>query len=62
MRRNRRPVTPDDWLIRVRLLEQQLSQARAEVAALRTARDVALKLAAWGGSSRLDGVLQQETP
>jgi hypothetical protein len=33
-------------------LEQQLQRALAEIAALRTARDAALKVAAWGGPRR----------
>jgi len=41
-----------DLLLRRRPLEEQLSQACAEVAALKAARDVAMRLCTWGGIRR----------
>jgi hypothetical protein len=47
------PLTPSDNLAqRLRVLEQQLSDARAEAEALRVARDAALRISAWGGPPR----------
>jgi hypothetical protein len=37
---------------RIQLLERELSQARAEVQALKVARTAALRLTAWGGLRR----------
>ena len=44
---------------KARRLEQLLRRAEAEIVALRTARDAALKVAAWGGA-RIDGGTRHE--
>ena len=41
-------------------LEQQLQRAQAEIAALRVARDAALKVAAWGGPRRVQSGTRRE--
>ena len=41
-------------------LEQLLRRAEAEIIALRTARDAAIKIAAWGGTRRTDGTTRHE--
>ena len=42
-------------------LEQQLRQARAENAALKTARDIAVRMCVWGSSrQRVDGTTRHE--
>ena len=41
-------------------LDRQLQVALAEIAALRTARDAALKVAAWGGPRRIAGSTRHE--
>jgi len=43
------------------MLEQELAVSRAEIAALRTACDAALRLSAWGGL-RVDVEQRLETP
>jgi len=48
----RHVVTSDDLLQRVRVLEQKPAESRAEVAALKTARDIAMRLSTWGGLRR----------
>ena len=39
----------EDYRLRAEQLEQQLRLALAEVAALKVARDLALKISVWGG-------------
>ena len=51
---------PKTETARARRLEQRLRHAEAEIAALRAARDAAIKIAAWGGTRRTDGTTRHE--
>jgi hypothetical protein len=55
----KRTIVAADLLARIATLEQQLAASRAEVEALKLARQAAIKLVAWGGSRRASA--QQET-
>jgi len=49
-----KPRFPSDMHARIQTLERQLAAARQENAALKLARDAALRVATWGGIRRTE--------